>query len=323
MRLTPHEVRQVLVGPALTLITPFSGPDLKIDIDGLRANTRWVIQHGFATGAGTLIVGGSNGEGYALSDEERMWVIRAVVEEANGEVPVIAGINHTSTQAAVALAQYAEEVGADGVMSTPPFYLEPSQADMLRYYSKLADSIRIGIMVYDIAEVAKAGIELETLKQLSQFENVVALKAAGPNLADYFDKIQRLGDRLAIITNDANPLIVVTGYFWGASGHISAQGNWNPTAELALARAALSDDWGVSRSIARTRLKPFVDFSNRMIQRDGANAWVSLLQAATAAVGNAGGTPRPPCWQLPDADLQELRQILSESEVTAGDDHGA
>jgi len=315
MSLTPRELQQALVGPVLTLITPFTGPDLAVDLEGLRRNTRWVIDRGFVTGAGTLVVGGSNGEGYALSDDERRAVIKAVAEEAHGEVPVIAGINHTSTQAAIALARYAEEVGADGVMSTPPFYLEPSSADMERYYTALAQSIGIGIMIYDIAEVAKTGVGVDTLAALCRLENIVSLKAGGPDIAGYLNKIQLFGDRLAFATNDANPLIVLTGYFWGAGAHISAQGNWNPAAELALADAARRGDWDAARAIARTRLKPVVDLSEEIIARKGANAWVSLLQAATAAVGNAGGTPRPPCAPLDAEDRRRLAAALRATDV--------
>lgn len=309
MALKPQELKEVLVGPHMTLITPFKAGSLELDEEGLAKNTRWLIDHGFTTGNGVLIAAGSNGECYTMSNAERKRVAEIVVEEASGRVPVLIGTNHTATNLALDLARHADQVGADGIMSTPPYYLEPKQSDMLRFYSALAESIKIGIMVYDIAEVAKSGVEDATLEELCAFDNVVALKAGQPSFEDFIRKTLKFRDRLACVSNTG--FLVGAGYLAGTSGFISGVGNCYPEMEVSLHKACLAGKWDKVTQIQEKR-KLFYLSAGKFTGEYGTYGGITLLQTSAALAGCAGGNPRPPAYPFSAEDKAVLRKALVE-----------
>ena len=309
MALTPQELKEALVGPSVTLVTPFKAGSLELDEKGLAENTRWLIDRGLTTGNGTLIAGGSNGECYTLTDGERKRVAEIVVAEAAGRVPVLVGTNHTATNLALDLARHADQIGADGIMSTPPYYLEPTQGDMLRFYRALAKAVDIGIMIYDIAEVAKAGVADETLEALCELDNVVSLKAGQPSFEDYARKTLKFRHRLACISNTG--LLVGAGYLFGTSGFISGIGNAYPELEMDLHKAGVKGDWEKVAEIEEKR-KLFYLCMGKMQGDYGKYGGITLLQTATALAGCAGGIPRPPAYPLSAADSEIVRQTLVE-----------
>lgn len=309
MALQPQELKEVLVGPNLTLITPFKAGSFELDEEGLAGNTRWLIDRGITTGNGVLIAAGSNGECYTMAIEERKRVAEIVVAEAAGRVPVLVGTNHTATNLTLDLARHAEEIGADGIMSTPPYYLEPTQGDMLLFYRALAESVTIGIMVYDIAEVAKSGVEDETLEQLCELDNIVALKAGQPSFEDFARKTLKFRDRLACVSNTG--YLVGAGYLFGTSGFISGVGNAYPEMEVSLHKACVEGDWKHVTEIQEKRNLFYLSMAK--MQGDyGTYGGITLLQTAAALAGCAGGNPRPPASPFSNEDKEVLRQALVE-----------
>jgi len=307
MALHPNELKEVLVGPSITLVTPFKEGTFELDEEGLAANTNSIIEAGLTTGNGALIASGSNGECYAMTQEERKRVIEIVVEEANGRVPVLVGGNHTSTGLAIDIAVHANKIGADGVMATPPYYLEPTQGDMVRFYDALCEAVDFGIMVYDIAEVAKTGMSDETLERICQNSNVVALKAGQPSFEDFAVKAHKFRDRLACFANCY--YLAAAAYTFGAHGFVSGVGNAAPQIDVALHQAAVKGDWDTVVEMQGKRDLFFLALEN-MSGDYGSYAGITLLQTGAALVGRAGGNPRPPAVPFSAEDREVLRSAL-------------
>ena len=116
------------------MITPFAD-DLSIDVDGLRRNTEFLV----ASGVDVLVVLGSEGEFYALTDAERRLVVETVAATAHGSVPVVAGVSHPSTTEAVALARHAARSGVDAVMATGPYYAKADADGLKTHFSAIAE----------------------------------------------------------------------------------------------------------------------------------------------------------------------------------------
>ncbi len=307
MGLAPKELKEVLVGPNITLITPFKEGTYELDEEGLAANTNALIDAGVTTGNGVLIASGSNGECYAMTQEERKRVVEIVVAEANGRVPVLVGGNHTATNLAIELAAHADKVGADGVMATPPYYLEPSQSDMVRFYDALSSAVDFGIMVYDIAEVAKIGIQDDTLERICENDNVVALKAGQPNFEDFASKTLKFRDRLQCLANCY--YLAAAAYTVGAHGFVSGSGNAAPEIDVTLHQAAIAGDWPTVLEMQRKR-DLFFQAMDKMAGDYGTYLGITLLQTGAALAGLAGGNPRPPAVPFSEADKAILKEAL-------------
>src|SRR5690554_5681312 len=112
----------MIKGPVVIVFTPFTEDGSRVNEEQLRKNVRFLVEEGMGEECGVLVSGGSTGDCYVLSAEERKRVFAAVTDEAKGKCPVFCGINSTSTVEAIEFAQFAEKCGAEGVMSTPPFY---------------------------------------------------------------------------------------------------------------------------------------------------------------------------------------------------------
>jgi 4-hydroxy-tetrahydrodipicolinate synthase len=150
-----------------------------LDEESLRNEVRWNVEKG----AHGLIVSIMSGEFHKFSDKERKRCYRIVVEEAEGEVPVLAGPSHSGTEVVVQLAQYAREVGADGVVVLPPYFnLQDGKASLCLYehYAAVAGRVDIPVMIQD-CEGAGPYMCTTLFKRLADdFSNIVAVKLEGP-----------------------------------------------------------------------------------------------------------------------------------------------
>lgn len=106
----PEEIRGWLCGPIVAAAAPFT-EEFALDLDALREHVRFMIDHGVTTGQGALLVAAAGGEHPTMNVEERKAVMKAAVEEAAGEVPVLTSIQHTDVRVIVELAQHAAEAG--------------------------------------------------------------------------------------------------------------------------------------------------------------------------------------------------------------------
>ena len=134
-------LREKLVGIIVVTTTAFTS-SYEIDREGIRRHTRFLIDSGIKEGMGVLLPTGSTGECPSLREDERKEVMKIVIDEARGEVPVVCGCNHTDTRVVIELAKFAQEAGADGVMISPPYYWKPSEDVIIRHYKKIAEEIK-------------------------------------------------------------------------------------------------------------------------------------------------------------------------------------
>ena len=164
------ELKQAMKGVFVVQTTPFN-KDGSLDLEGIRANTRWLVKR-MSGKDFVLIPVGSTGEFYAMSDDECQAVIKVVVEEAKGKLPVIAGTGRAGTLETIKMCQYAESVGVDGVMVILPYYHIPEEEGMyvLRVKpdaKKLVEYIsRQSIIGVDSPTLANA--QVETISNMIQ-----------------------------------------------------------------------------------------------------------------------------------------------------------
>lgn len=300
-------LREKLRGVIVIFLTPFN-VDFSLDEDGIRSNIQFLIEKGIKSG---IVVGGSLGECYAMRTNERKRLFEIAIEEANGRVPILCGINESATLIAVELAQYAESVGADGVMLLPPYYMAPNEESILLHFRMVGDAIDIGIMVYNNQWVSKVDMSLELLEKLAEFENVVAVKDCTPDFFRFRQAIDHLGGRLNILNCMAE--------FWepqafaaGSQGFLSAMANFAPEISLQVAEAGAAGDIVRGKELYQNNLHPYLEVEALVAQDLGDAETVALYKAAMNIRGLASGPVRPPLHPLPEKYIPQLKAALEK-----------
>ena len=208
-------------GAGVALITPMN-LDGTVNYEKIKELVDWHVD----SKTDAIIVCGTTGEPCTLSDEEHRNVIREVVKSAAGRVPVIAGTGSNDTEYAVNLSKAAENLGVDGVLVVSPYYNRTSQAGLVKHYFKIADSVNVPVLIYDIPGRTGCKISLETFRILSDHDNIVGVKAASGVISDVVSLAAICGDRLSIYSGNDDQIVPIMSV--GGKGVISAVSNVIP-----------------------------------------------------------------------------------------------
>ena len=167
-----------MFGSVLTaIVTPFCA-DGSLDLPAFRDLAR----HLLANGSDGLVVTGTTGESPTLEDDERFALYEAAIEEAAGKAPVVAGTGTYSTAHSVHLTKRADELGADAFLVVTPYYNKPPPRGIVAHFRAIAAVTEKPIIVYNIPGRVVINIDSETMAELAQISNVVAVKQANDDL---------------------------------------------------------------------------------------------------------------------------------------------
>ena len=205
-----------LCGCYATIPTMFRDNDLAVDLPAIRRHVRLLVEAGITTGAGVLLAGGAAGDFSTMTFDERLQVAEAVVDEAGGRVPVVMGVQTTSTLELARLVRAAEKIGAEYVQVSPPFYFKHTEDDFYEYVVAAAEAADVGIIIYNTFWTSY-GVPTAMVDQLAALHNVVGLKWAMPDegYMEFEQVITRFADRFSIIDNQMR---FVTSHVLGARG---------------------------------------------------------------------------------------------------------
>ena len=174
---------QVLKGSLVALVTPFTS---KGDVDYVALNelVDWHIEEG----TNGIVSVGTTGESATLTVKEHLKVIEHTVNFVNGRIPVIAGSGSNSTAQAIETTSESKKLGADYSLLVTPYYNKPSQQGLIKHFSKIADSVDIPQILYNVPTRTSCDIMPATVKVLSEHENIIGIKEAVDNM----DRIKEL-----------------------------------------------------------------------------------------------------------------------------------
>ena len=207
-------------GSFTALITPFK--DGKFDETSFRS----IIDFQLNSGTHGLVPTGTTGESPTLSHEEHIRIVEVCIEQANKKAPVIAGTGSNSTEEAIYLTKHAEKAGADAALVVTPYYNKPSQEGLLQHFTKIANSVDIPIIIYNIPGRSIVDMTNETMAKLFKIKNIVGVKdATGDIPRVYFTKNEVGSDYNILSGEDATTLAFLT---YGGHGAISVTSNIAP-----------------------------------------------------------------------------------------------
>ena len=222
-------------GSIPALVTPFRGEAL--DEEALRAHVEWQISEG----SHGLVPIGTTGEQATLDVDEQRRVVRIVVEQAAGRVPVIAGCGSNSTRTAIDHMKAAADLGARGALIVVPYYNKPNQDGIYAHFAACAEACPLPIVVYNVPSRTVADISVETLGRLAQIPSVVAIKDASGNLARVTAQRLACGAKFAQLSGNDDMALGFNAM--GGVGCISVSANVAPRLCAQFQEATLTGDW--------------------------------------------------------------------------------
>ena len=222
-------------GSMVAIVTPMRA-DGALDFEALARLVEFHIDNG----TDAIIAVGTTGESATLDYEEHIAVVRKVVGQVKGRIPVIAGTGANSTREALHLTQHAMEAGADGCLLVTPYYNRPTQEGLYQHYKLIADSVAIPQILYNVPGRTACDMKPETVERLADIPNIVGIKEASGSIERIRELVRRLGDRMDVYSGEDG--IAAEAILNGAKGTISVTANVAPRAMHEMCAAALAGD---------------------------------------------------------------------------------
>ncbi len=229
-------------GCGTALVTPFSR-DGMIDVEALRR----LVQFQLREGIDFLVPCGTTGETPTLEKEEYLGVIRVVMEEAGGKVPIVAGVGSNNTRHVCELAKEVSALGVDALLSVAPYYNKPTQEGLYQHFKAIAEATELPVIVYNVPGRTSSNIEPATTARLSKLSNITGIKEASGNIVQQMEVIRAVGSDFAILSGDdafTFPLMAL-----GGKGVISVASNEVPGSMSRLVRLLREGEYDEARKL--------------------------------------------------------------------------
>ena len=276
--------KNIFKGCGTALSTPFTKDGINFEEFGK------LIEMQIENGVKALIVCGTTGEAATMTKEERNEVIKFAVEKTNGRIPVIVGTGANNTNVAIELSKEAEELGADGLLVVTPYYNKATQEGLVLHYTKIAESVKLPIILYSVAGRTGVNILPETVLKLSKIDNIVAIKEASGNLSQ-IAKIKSLcGDNIQIYSGNDDQIAPI--YSVGGIGVISVLSNIFPKQTSEMCETLNEGDF---KKGSKMQLE-FIE----MVEALFCEVNPIPVKYALNKIGIDGGIPRLPLTELTD-----------------------
>ncbi|MFZ2452029.1 MAG: 4-hydroxy-tetrahydrodipicolinate synthase [Methylovulum miyakonense] len=232
----------MIQGSIVALVTPMDDSGA-VDFKRLQA----LVQFHIGQGTDALVAVGTTGESATLDEHEHCAVIKAVVDYADGKIPVIAGTGANSTTEAVNLTRRAKEAGADACLIVTPYYNKPTQEGLYLHHKAINDAVDIPQILYNVPGRTGCDMLPETVGRIAQLKNIVGVKEATGDLSRY-PKIRGLtGPDFAIYSGDDASSRAFC--LLGGNGSITVTGNVAPKLVHEMLMAAMAGDAGTALAI--------------------------------------------------------------------------
>lgn len=229
-------------GSIPAIVTPMH-EDGSLDLPAFRRLIDWHVEEG----TNGLVVVGTSGESATLSVDEHILMVKTAVEHTAKRFPIIAGAGGNSTSEAVELAKAAKEVGADATLQVVPYYNKPTQEGMYQHFRKIAESVDLPVILYNVPGRTVADMNHDTVLRLADVPGIVGVKEATGNIDRAANLIKYAPAHFAIYSGDDPTAIALM--LLGGHGNISVTANVAPRAMSELCRAALAGDAITARKI--------------------------------------------------------------------------
>ena len=281
------------------MVTPFN-EDGSVNCEAAADFAEWLL----ANGSDGLVVEGSTGEAATMFMDEKIEVLKAVVERVNGRAPVIVGAGTNCTASTLELINAVEACGVDGLLVVGPYYNKPTQEGYYQHFAAVAKSTSLPIIVYNVPGRTGSNIEPKTIARLAaEFPNIVAVKEAAGNVAQTAELFRVLPENVTIYSGDDG--LVLPFMSVGARGVISVLANIG--GQMLQDVMQLYSEGKVAEAAELN--KKLVPLANSMFIESNP---IPVKYAVTKVTGINAGAPRLPLTPLSEAGKEKLDAVLAE-----------
>ena len=281
------------------MVTPFN-EDGSVNCEAAADFAEWLL----ANGSDGLVVEGSTGEAATMFMDEKIEVLKAVVERVNGRAPVIVGAGTNCTASTIELINAVEACGVDGLLVVGPYYNKPTQEGYYQHFAAVAKSTTLPIIVYNVPGRTGSNIEPKTIARLAaEFPNIVAVKEAAGNVAQTAELFRVLPENVTIYSGDDGLILPFMSV--GARGVISVLGNIG--GQMLQDVMQLYSEGKVAEAAELN--KKLVPLANSLFIESNP---IPVKYAVTKVTGIDAGAPRLPLTPISEAGKEKLDAVLAE-----------
>jgi 4-hydroxy-tetrahydrodipicolinate synthase len=290
----------MITGSLVAVVTPMH-EDGRLDPGAFRKLIDWHV----AEGTDGIVVVGTTGESPTVNVDEHKELIRLAVEHSRGRIPIIAGTGGNSTAEAIELTESAKKAGATACLSVVPYYNKPTQEGLYRHFRKIAQTVDLPMILYNVPGRTVADLQNDTVLRLSQVPGIIGIKDATANIERGTDLVKRLPRSFAIYSGeDATALALI---LLGGHGVISVTANVAPKLMHQMCAAALVGDVKKARELNLRLLA--------LHQRLFVEANPIPVKWALAEMGMIEYGLRLPLSPLSEKFYQAVREALHEAGI--------
>jgi 4-hydroxy-tetrahydrodipicolinate synthase len=238
----------MIAGSMVALVTPMDAQG-GLDWDALSKLVDFHLQEG----THAIVAVGTTGESATLSVSEHIEVIRRVVDQVAGRIPVIAGTGANCTREAIELTENAKNAGADACLLVTPYYNKPTQEGLYQHFRHIAESVAIPQILYNVPGRTVCDMLPDTVARLSSVPNIIGIKEATGDLQRAREVLDRVSQDFLVYSGDDPTAVEMI--LMGGKGNISVTANVAPRAMSDLCAAAMRGEAAMARAI-NDRLMP-------------------------------------------------------------------
>ncbi|MEH1739156.1 4-hydroxy-tetrahydrodipicolinate synthase [Fusobacterium varium] len=287
-------------GVIVPLLTPMND-DETINEKELRNQVNRQIESGIHA----LFPLGTNGEAYILSHEEKEQVLKIVVDEAKGRVPVYGGTGCISTKETIELSLKAKEIGVDVLSIITPSFAAASQDELYEHYKEVAEAVDLPIVLYNIPARTGNALAPATVEKLSKIPNIVGVKDSSGNFDNMLQYIEKTRYRKDFAVLSGNDSLILWCLLAGGRGGIAGCANVFPSTMASIYDTFIAGNLDKAREI-QDSIRSFRDcfkFGNPN----------TIVKTAVSLLGYPVGKCRKPFCQVPEAGIEAIKKVLEEN----------
>lgn len=283
-------------GIITAMVTPFD-QNQELNSKG----TKQLVNKLIEAGVSGIFILGTNGEFHLLTNDEKVAFAKIVIDEVNKRVPVYVGTGGNSTREVIELSKKMEALGADALSVITPYFLVPSQNEVIQHYKAIAETVKIPIIIYNIPKNTGMNLEPETVLELAKVENIIAIKDSSGKLENIEKYIQITRNEDFSVLSGSDSLIL-NALKIGATGAIAATSNLITDIDVSIYEKFLKGDI-VGAEKAQQEIEVL-----RAVLKLGTVP--SILKKAVEMSGISVGPARLPVTQPKEEVIEKIQKTL-------------
>ena len=299
--MTPLELKTVMSAGLLSFpVTDFNAAG-DFHADTYARRLEWLMPYG----ATVLFAAGGTGEFFSLTAADYTDVVRTAVNTCRGRVPIVAGAGGPTRQA-IAFAQEAERLGAQGILLLPHYLTEAGQEGLAAHVEAVCRSVQLGVIIYNRGACR---LQAETLAKLAgRCPNLVGFKDGIGEIELMVSIRRKLGDRFAYLGGLPTAEVYAAAYkALGVPVYSSAVFNFIPRTAMEFYRALAADDHATTGRLLDGFFLPYLQIRNRK-----PGYAVSIIKAGARLAGHDAGPVRPPLVDLTAEETAQLAELVAK-----------